>query len=143
MKVRFFFRYFVAAQHQKSLFIYYYYYSSFGGLLILYMYLFLIYPPMISAFLKISILIVLFESCLITGLPNFGKRNRRMEPMENAQRQCDTLHNGPCQETVKFELNRIRFDFLRFKCVYDPHGYVAYEQKCDHLTARFRTIVFR
>lgn len=63
--------------------------------------------------------------------------------MENAKGQSDTLYDGPRQKAEEFELYWVRFDFLRFECVNDPHGDVAYEQKGDHLSAWLGAVVFR
>lgn len=89
------------------------------------------------------ILIALLQPRLVAGLPNFGQRNGRMEPVENAQGQGDTLHDGPRQESVELELHRIRLHLLCLERVDDPHGHVADEEEGDHLPARLGAVVFR
>lgn len=69
----------------------------------------------------------LFDPRFVAGFPNFRKRNSGMEPVKDAQGQSNTLNDGPGQETVEFQLNRVGLYLLRLKSVYYPHGDIAYQ----------------
>jgi len=69
----------------------------------------------------------LLQTRFVTGLPDLGERHGAVEPVEDAQRQGDPLHDGPSQETVKVELHRVSDDLLGLEGVDHPHGHVADE----------------
>ena len=66
-----------------------------------------------------------------------------MEPVEDAEWERDPLHDGPREEPVEIELDRVRHHFLRLERVDHPHGQVADEQERDHLPAGLATVVLR
>lgn len=66
-----------------------------------------------------------------------------MEPVKDAERQSNSLDDGPGQKAVKFQLDRIRLDFLCLKRIDDPHCDIADQQEGDHLSSGFGAIVFR
>lgn len=85
----------------------------------------------------------LVETRFIAGLPDLRERDRAVEPVEDAERQSDPLHDGPGEEPVEIELHRVRHHFLRLERVDDPHGQVADQQEGDYLSARLAAIVLR
>lgn len=83
----------------------------------------------------------LVEARLVARLPYLRERDRAVEPVEDAEREGDPLHDGPREEPVEIELDRVRHHFLRLERVDHPHGQVADEQEGDHLPAWLATIV--
>jgi len=47
----------------------------------------------------------LLQACLVGGLPDLGECHGAVEPMEDAQGQCDALDDRPGHEAVKLQLN--------------------------------------
>lgn len=85
----------------------------------------------------------LLQTRLVTSLPDLGQRHGAMEPVEDAQRQGDPLHNRPSEESVEIKLHRIGNNLLGFKSVDHPHGHIADQQESDHLPAGLAAIVLR
>lgn len=65
-----------------------------------------------------------------------------MEPIENAERQRDSLDDGPWQKAVEIELDGIGFDFLHLERVDEPQCHVGDQQESDGLSTRFDSILF-
>lgn len=85
----------------------------------------------------------LIEARLVARLPYLRERDRAVEPVEDAEGERDSLHDGPREEPVEIELDRVRHHFLRLERVDHPHGQVADEQERDHLPAGLATVVLR
>lgn len=77
----------------------------------------------------------LLQPRLVAGLPDLCERHCRMEPVENAQRQRDSLNDSPGQEPVELQLNRVCLDLLCLESIDNPHRDIADEQKGDHLSS--------
>ena len=70
--------------------------------------------------------------------PYFTKANCWMEPVENGQRHRNMSDNRPCPFTpIKFDLDRMRIRSVSFQRVDGPHGQIANQQKCHHLSSWF------
>lgn len=85
----------------------------------------------------------LIEARLVARLPYLRERDRAVEPVKDAERKRDPLHDGPREEAVEVELDRVRHHFLRLERVDHPHGQVADEQEGDHLPAGLAAVVLR
>ena len=85
----------------------------------------------------------LLEARLVAGLPDLGERDGAVEPVEDAERYADPLHEGPGQEAVEVDLHGIGRDLLRLERVDDPHGDVADEEEGDDLPAGLAAVVLR
>lgn len=85
----------------------------------------------------------LLQTRLVASLPDLGQRHGAVEPVEDAQRQGDPLHNGPSEEPVEIKLHRIGDNLLGLESVDHPHGHVANQQESDYLSAGLAAIVFR
>lgn len=82
------------------------------------------------------------QSSFVASLPNFGERDGRVEPVEDAQRQSDALDDGPSEEAVELQLHRVGLHFLGLEGVDHPHGHVADQQEGHDLSAGLRAVMF-
>lgn len=55
----------------------------------------------------------LLQARLVGGLPDLGKCHSAVEPMEDAQRQCDALDDGPGHKAVELQLHLLVLDRKR------------------------------
>lgn len=85
----------------------------------------------------------LLQTRLIASLPDLGQRHGTVEPVEDAQRQGDPLHNSPSEESVEIKLHRISDNLLGLESVDHPHSHVANQQESNHLSTGLAAIVFR
>ena len=62
---------------------------------------------------------------LVTSLPYFAKKDRRVEAIEDGQRHANIHYDYPRPQAEKLELKRIDVCFGLLQCVYRPHNKIA------------------
>ena len=69
----------------------------------------------------------------VAVLPQLDKKNQRVEPEEDDDREGDPLHNDPGVEGVVVLLQDRVEMFLQPKRVRHPHAQVQEDEECDRL----------
>ena len=68
-------------------------------------------------------------------LPDFGKSDGRVEPIEDGQGQGGPDDEGPGREAVSGQLDGGGLHFLHLESVHHPKGQIGYHQESNELSA--------